>query len=878
LNVKASGTPPLQYQWQSGTANIPAANDFRFETAQQGAYRVVIQNNYGAVTSDVATVVIQDPPMITQHPSGDTVLAGATVTLTSAASGTGSLTYQWRFDGVNIPGANSPTLVLQQMQPSQSGRYTVRVSNAVGSAISQEAVVIVLAPPSVNVVAIDPNAAEAGLDPGAFQITRVGTTNFSIAVNLMRSGSATSGADFGALPASVSIPAGGTSAIISLIPVNDATREAAETVILQVATGTGYTVGSPNSATVTIADDDNALPTISITSPPQLSLYPITPVAVQFTVNTADSDGSVQSVDYFNHGTNHLGTATVTPFTFTWTNALPGTNRITAVARDELGALGTSGVLTFFVNIPPKVAITSPTDGDAVPPGGSNIVIRASASDADGTVVRVEFFEGATLLGAVTNAPFNFSWGSSQVGLYSLRAVATDNRGMSTESASVRVTVRIPNNSFADMFADRGQIFGYANVVNGSNLSATREPGEPRAYNGSTRTVWLRWVAPATGPCTIHTVGSSFDTVLAVFTNNPVYVESITNLGLVAENDDSINVQSLVQFQALEDVPYQIRVEGYGADAGPIVLTQTLSTRAPRVVTHPQNVLVLTGATANFTFSATATMPYTNQWRLNGTNLPGATGQSLVVTNVVPGKDGDYTVLVGNAFGFDISHPGRLEIGSRPRLILEPVSQTVLEGGPAMISVTVEGSLPMTYRWRKGSVYVYEYTTNSLFGFIAFSSVHMTNAGTYTVGVTNVLGPAARLSLAGVLTVLADADRDRMADSWEALHGFDSDEPADAFLDADGDGMENWKEYVAGTHPRDATSYLKVNPLMASPGQATVTFNAVSNRSYIVQFTDQPGASWSQLQAVSARTTNRVVSVIDPAALNSTRFYRLAIP
>jgi hypothetical protein len=57
-----------------------------------------------------------------------------------------------------------------------------------------------------------------------------------------------------------------------------------------------------------------------------------------------------------------------------------------------------------------------------------------------------------------------------------------------------------------------------------------------------------------------------------------------------------------------------------------------------------------------------------------------------------------------------------------------------------------------------------------------------------------------------------------------------------------------------------------------------VTFNAVSNRAYTVQFTDVLGAPWSSLQSAAPRTTNRVVSIIDPAASNPTRFYRLAIP
>ncbi|HKQ36730.1 MAG TPA: hypothetical protein VJ063_01555, partial [Verrucomicrobiae bacterium] len=156
--------------------------------------------------------------------------------------------------------------------------------------------------------------------------------------------------------------------------------------------------------------------------------------------------------------------------------------------------------------------------------------------------------------------------------------------------------------------------------------------------------------------------------------------------------------------------------------------------------------------------------------------------------------------------------------------------------------------------------------------------VQLTNAGNYNVGVSNILGSAPRVSQNALLTVLADSDRDRMPDAWEQQYQFDPYESFDAALDSDGDGMENWKEYVAGTNPRDPTSYLNVSRFAVVPGQATVTFNAVSNRAYIVEFADTLGAVWSPLQNVASRTTNRVVSVIDPAASNPARFYRLAIP
>src|SRR6185436_17528044 len=211
----------------------------------------------------------------------------------------------------------------------------------------------------------------------------------------------------------------------------------------------------------------------------------------------------------YNNGTNFVGAATSAPFSFTWVNAASGTNRIVAVASDNLGAQGSSAVLVFFVNIPPKVTIATPAEGESFAPG-SNIVIHAVASDADGTVARVEFFEGATSLGVVTNAPFNLVWGDSELGAYSLRVVATDNRGMTTTSVPVTVNIRPPNDTFADMFAERGTIPGFANMIQGSNTVATRELNEPRAYNSSTRTVWLRWVAPSSGTCFIETTGSTF--------------------------------------------------------------------------------------------------------------------------------------------------------------------------------------------------------------------------------------------------------------------------------------------------------------------------------------------------------------------------------
>ena len=82
-------------------------------------------------------------PSITQQPASETALAGSSATFTVAAAGTPPLSYQWRFSGTDIAGATGTSLTLSNVQPAQAGIYTVRVTNAFGSAISSDALLTV---------------------------------------------------------------------------------------------------------------------------------------------------------------------------------------------------------------------------------------------------------------------------------------------------------------------------------------------------------------------------------------------------------------------------------------------------------------------------------------------------------------------------------------------------------------------------------------------------------------------------------------------------------------------------------------------------------------------------------------------------------------
>lgn len=113
--------------------------------------------------------------------------------------------------------------------------------------------------PSVSITAEDQNASETGPDNGSFKVFRTGFTNDPLTVHLTVGGTADS-SDYGQTPifvnGAVTIPTGSSFAIFSFVPVDDALFEGSETVTLTLTDTADYNIGTPSTATVTIADND----------------------------------------------------------------------------------------------------------------------------------------------------------------------------------------------------------------------------------------------------------------------------------------------------------------------------------------------------------------------------------------------------------------------------------------------------------------------------------------------------------------------------------------------------------------------------------------------------------------------------------------------
>ncbi len=151
LSVVAKGTPTLRYQWRKGGSPLSgAASDAYakapFAPSDAGNYDVVVENAFGAVTSQVAVVTVGYPPSIVKQPIGMETLAGSTVSLSVEASGMGTLSYQWYLESATVPWGKGSTLVLTNVQLASAGRYSVVVGNPYGTVNSAPAPVSVLFP------------------------------------------------------------------------------------------------------------------------------------------------------------------------------------------------------------------------------------------------------------------------------------------------------------------------------------------------------------------------------------------------------------------------------------------------------------------------------------------------------------------------------------------------------------------------------------------------------------------------------------------------------------------------------------------------------------------------------------------------------------
>lgn len=171
LSVSAGGTPPFTYQWSLNGTNLGGATNSTYvinslTLTNTGSYAVQVSNAYGTTNSSPANVYLS--PALTSPFTGTVALWGQDTLLQVGAIGSGSLGYQWYFNGAAISGATGSNLDFSMIQFTNAGLYSVVVSSAYGSVTN-----------AAYQVAVNPANTTLGLYPG---ITITGTIGYTYQV------------------------------------------------------------------------------------------------------------------------------------------------------------------------------------------------------------------------------------------------------------------------------------------------------------------------------------------------------------------------------------------------------------------------------------------------------------------------------------------------------------------------------------------------------------------------------------------------------------------------------------------------------------------------------------------------------------------------
>ncbi len=663
------------------------------------------------------------------------------------------------------------------------------------------------------------------------------------------------------------------------------------------------------------ASSTNALPSIAITSPTaNAALGYGVPIAI--VASATDADGFVRRVEFFVDGFS-IGELAEPPFTLAWTNARPGAHTLTARATDNrLGVVTSAPVPLTVINQAPAIALTSPTNGAFILLPG-DIALAANAADADGVITKVEFFANDVLIGRVTNAPYVATWTNVTAGTYAMTAVATDDGGSSTTSLAANINARripaiaylvpagtVGSQAFANGY---GMDFDVKTNILISSLGVFDSAGDGLTNVTLTTQIYRRTNNTGTVLATLALSstdqgtligGSRFKALPAPLILEPG-TYSVVSYGYNAANPGANIGTGNTKTWATDDGGGLIEFVGasrYGSggpgtfpttvDVGPVDRygAGTFEYRtipiAPVMLSSPVNRIVKVSGTTNFAAVAYGTAPLRYQWLFNDNPLLHATNTTLTISNAQFASGGSYCLTVTNAFGTDTSAPATLTIWQDAGIVQAPLSQSVVVGAPVTLSVTLLGTpRPYSVEWRRGSTTVLSNAIPGDQAFYSFIAPPFPTNQQYRVIVRNQPNTGVASNALITITTLADTDGDRIPDEWETAYGLSPTDPLDAHYDADGDGLFNLGEYIAGTDPTNPANFLRIESI-STVGRTTLRFGAASNHTYAVQYREDwsPGF-WNMLTAVPAHSTNRTAQVIDPNPNQATsRFYRLVTP
>jgi len=409
FSVAAIGELPLGYQWRFNESDIPGARGSsytisRVEATNAGNYQVVVTNRFGEDFSDVVTLTVFASPSITQQPTNQTVVEGSSVEFIVTAAGDAPLGYQWRFNGTDLSGETSDSLMLDNVQTNQAGSYQVVVANAFGSITSMVATLTVTMASGAPVITVPPASVTTTNDsPVTFSVTATGTVPLSYqwsfngtpipgATNSSYSLAAVQPADSGTYEVVVSNSIGEASAeaTLTILDTPPPTFEISGRVVFGAAGLSDIPVSVGTNTTLT---DTNGNYIFSSLAPgtyfviPSSDCYEFDPPFDQLTVGP--STNSVTFVAARTGGFSISGHIT---------DGVQGINGVTVRAGTNTTTTGSDGSYIFASLCPGTYPVAPTRGGYLFDPPSRDVPIGPNASEIDFTGQLVYNIRGRVLL------------------------------------------------------------------------------------------------------------------------------------------------------------------------------------------------------------------------------------------------------------------------------------------------------------------------------------------------------------------------------------------------------------------------------------------------------------------------------------------------
>ena len=701
--------------------------------------RCVVTNTAGSTISNIATLTVGQPPSVTTQPQSVSSAAGSTVMFTVVAAGTAPLTYQWELYGVNVAGANSATLTLSNIQPSNAGAYTIYITNALGATRSNVATLTVTGAGAPSITAQPQNATVVAGTTANFGVTATGTAplGYQWRKNGTNIGGATSA----------------TYAIASTQPSD------AGTYSVVVSNSAGSAISGNATLTVTAA------PPAITTQPTGASV--LTGASVSFTV--AASGTAPLTYQWSRNGTP-IGGATSATYAIA-SVALADAGSYTVVVTNGVGS-ATSAAAVLVVNaIAPT--ITSPPAGLSVT-AGSPAAFSVAASGT--TPFTYQWFKNGSAIGGATTSSYTIASAQAAdaanytVSIGNSAGNATSSPATLTVTAlTIAPTITIPPAS-ASVLVGAGVTFSvtaggtapftYQWQLNGAPIfgatAASYVLASAQLTDAGAYTVTVtNGAGSATSAAAGLTVSATPPTILTAPQNATVLAGGGVTFSVAAGGTAPFTYQwrkngaaiggatsagyTIPAAQAADTGSYDVVITNAAGSvtSAAATLTVTVLAVAPAITTPPQPVTVVAGAGAGFTVLVSGTSPFSYQWLRNGTPLAGATAATYTLAAAQPADSGSYAVTVSNSAGFVTSAAATLTVSAAPPTIVSPPQNaTAQAGGSVTFTVTPGGTPPFTYQWSHNGVAVGGATAASF----TLGAVASADAGSYTVTVTNAAG------------------------------------------------------------------------------------------------------------------------------------------